>query len=128
MTRFTPELGQLFFGNPAGSYALPEFVDALLMHIFGEISRVFWNLNQDEWRHFSDPGFPGIEVRPYYWGEDEGEAARPNFAFGGVEIRWYKHPGRSMSCDRELAEAEWVKWFDACLKAIRDHEESNRGR
>lgn len=131
MTQFTPELGQLCFGNPTGSFALPEFVDALLQHIFGEIARVYGNLHQQDWRHLSDPGLPGIEVRPYYWGEDgdedEDEAAKPNFAFGGVEIRWYKHPGRSMSCNIELTEADWVKWFDACLQAIRDHEEANRG-
>jgi len=127
MGDFIPELGQMCFGNPTGSCAVPEFVEALLSHVFGEIGRVYGNVHQQSWRYLSDPGMPGIEVRPYYWGDDPEDAAKPNFAFSGVEIRWYKHPGRSMSCTRTLTEAEWVSWFDDCLKAIREFEDSRRG-
>jgi len=116
------EIGQALFGNPAGEYGFPEYAFALLNHLFTEISRVYGNLNQKDWRYLSDPGFPGIEVRPYYWGEDPEDAAKPNFSFGGVEIRWYKHPGRSMSCNLVKTEVEWVAWFNDCLKAIRDLE------
>lgn len=130
MSSFNPELGQALFGNPTGSYALPEYVEALFFHILSEISRVYWNLNQESWscRYTSDPGIPGLTVRPYYWGEDEDESVKPNFVFSDVEIRWYKYTGRGMSCSHELTEKEWVKWFDACIKVIRDYEDSARHR
>lgn len=116
------ELGQALFGNPAGEYAFPEFAEALLFHLFGEISRVYGNVHQAEWRFLSDPGFPGIQVRPYYWGEEPDEAAKPNFAFGDVEVRWYKHPGRGMSCSVLKTPEQWVAWFNDCLKAIRSQD------
>lgn len=122
MSTFNPELGQAIFGNPSGSFELSEFANALLHHLFQEIARVYGNVNQKQWQWLSDPKIPGIEVRHYYWGDDPEEAARPNFTFGRVEIRWYKHPCRSASCNLALTEAEWVSWFNDCLKAIRDCE------
>jgi hypothetical protein len=72
-----------------------------------------------------DPKIPGIEVRPYYWGEDEKEAEKPNFKFKDVEIRWYKYPGRGMSCNVDWSEKEWRKWFEECLSHLRKFEKEN---
>ena len=113
-----PELGQILFGNPTGEYAAPEAGDALVEGILSEIERVFWNLRQREWDRYEDPTIPGVEFRPYYWGDDEAEAEKPNLAFGGVEIRWYKYPGRGSSCNRDLTPAEWFAWFHACIQAV----------
>jgi len=119
---YEPEMGQMGFGNPWGRYECADFVWALLSELLAVIGRVYWNRNQKEWRYIDDPEIPGIEVRAYYWGEDEKEAKKPNFKFEDIEIRWYKHPGRGMSLNRTLSEKEWRKWFDRCLKAIRDSE------
>lgn len=45
----------------------------------------------------------------------------PNFKFGEVKINWYKSIGRGMSTNIDWSEAEWRKWFDACLLAIQQY-------
>lgn len=80
------ELGQYAFGNPWGDYPGPQLVDALVREILSEIDRVFWNKNQRHWDKREDPGIPGIEFRPYYWGDDEAIAALPNLKHGDVEV------------------------------------------
>jgi len=42
----------------------------------------------------------------------------PNFKFGEVEIRWYKHVGRDMSTNVDWDEMRWRKWFSDCFAAI----------
>lgn len=124
MTRYTPELGHCCFGCPTGECELPDFAEALFWHLWREIGRVYWNRTQTEFPDGgTDPGIPGIVIRPYWWGdEDAPEAASPNFAAKGVELRWYKYPGRGMSCNVECTPARWVSWFDACLSDIRGTE------
>jgi hypothetical protein len=43
---------------------------------------------------------------------------RPNLAFEGVEIRWYKHPRRGLSSNKRMASDQWVEWFDRFLAVI----------
>jgi hypothetical protein len=116
------ELGQIMFGNPVGEYECPEYVEALLSHIFEEIDRVYWNIHQETWEEESTPGIPGIKVRPYCWDEDSKEASKPNFKFESVEIRWYKHRGRGMTVNVNKSYKQWIDWFDRCLKVIRKYE------
>jgi hypothetical protein len=113
-----PELGQMVFGNPWGEYECPAYVDALVRDLLREIGRVFWNVNQREWDKCEDPTIPGIEFRPYYWGSDEDEAAKPNLKHGDVEVRWYKHPMRSSSLNVEPDPAVIIPWFESALAAI----------
>ena len=115
---FQPELGQMAFGNPTGEHACPHWVDALVKELLSEIGRVFWNENQREWNGFEDPKITGIEFRPYYWGEDEDEAAKSNFKHGDIEVRWYKHPGRSTSLNVEATPEVIISWFESALDAI----------
>ena len=44
---------------------------------------------------------------------------QPNFKFGGVEIRWYKHPGRGQTCNVDWDEKQWRLWLDSCMESIR---------
>lgn len=111
---YQPEMGQLLFGNPTSQFACRPFVTALLLEAIGEIETVFWNMNQRRWDRREDPKIPGVEFRPYCWDEeDEAECAKPNFKWGGAEIRWYKHPGRGMSTDVDWTPAQWAEWFDS---------------
>jgi hypothetical protein len=150
MARFSPELGQLLHGNPVG-FDLPDFADALMVAIRSEIARVYWNVRQSGWRgagegdigfmdawvdaekweaSTDDPGIPGIEWRPYYnWGgcpeDDDWDAdlaARPNFSFEGVEIRWYKRFGRSMNANVNWPAEKWAAWFDRVMQTVRAFE------
>lgn len=113
------ELGQMAFGNPWGDYPCPHWVDALVRELLREIERVFWNRNQRKWDQSEDPCIPGIEFRPYYWGDDESEAAKPNLKHGDVEVRWYKHPMRGSSLNVEPTPEAMIAWFESAANAIR---------
>jgi len=124
MSEYEPELGQFAFGNPTGRYNCPEWVEALFFYIKEEMERVYWNVKQEQWDGNADPGIPLIEWRPYYWGDDETEAEKPNFRFSTVEFRWYKNPGRGMSLNCELSHDEWIEWFELVLEHLRKYEKS----
>jgi hypothetical protein len=121
-TRFEPELGQALFATQAwGDHPMPRYADALFQGLLNEIERVYWNVNQKEWESHDDPEIPGIEWRSYWWGsEDAPEATLPNFKFGDVEIRFYKHPGRSNSSSVKLSPKAWAEWYESALDAIWD--------
>jgi len=113
------ELGQMAFGNPPGDYPCPEWVDALVAEILHEIHRVYWNNNQREWGMYEDPQIPGVEYRPYYWGDDEDDAAKPNLKHGDIEVRWYKHPGRGTSLNVEPQPERMIAWFESAMACVR---------
>ena len=114
------ELGQLIHGNPTGEFFTTNYQDALILSLLNEIERVFWNRYQKEWERWQDPQLTGVTFRPYYWGDDPEEVALPNlvFAFSPQEIRWYKHPGRSMSVTLDWSPDEWVQWYEAAYQLI----------
>ena len=124
---YDQELGQWLFGNEYCDHEMPQYSIALFTYILREVSRVYWNINQEEWDTYSDPDIPEIEFRPYYWGEDDEIAKLPNFVFDDVEIRWYKYPGRGMSVNKKMSPDEWVAWFDNVITAILNHEKDVRG-
>ena len=124
--KMEPELGQMIFGCPTGSFELDDHADALLMAILREVGRVYWNKNQAEW-HYAHTGIPGLETRPYYWGDDDKEAAKPNLKYKNVEVRWYKYPGRSMSVNKNMTVDQWAAWFYAVLAAVRKFEKKQGG-
>lgn len=115
---YGPELGQAAFGCPWAQYEVPTYAEALLLYLLDEVGRTFWNRFQAEWNKHDDPEVPGLEYHHYYWGNDEDEAAKPNFKFEDIEIRWYKYPGRGMSCTKKLTVQEWAEWFTRCLAVI----------
>jgi hypothetical protein len=132
VTAYESILGQIVSGNPAGEHAVPDYVEALLGALLDEIDAVYDGQKSEEERaetadgwggrwNFGGPAprIPGFELRAYYWGDDPTEAAKPNFAFGGVEVRWYKWYGRGMSVNVEMEPAGWVAWFDRALAAVR---------
>lgn len=118
--RYMPELGQAMHGNPTGWFDIPPFAEALIISILDEIDRVFWNVNQKEWDRHEDPRIEGVEVNPYYWGEDEELMVHPNLKlwFSEQEIRWYKHPGRGMSCTQPFSNQEWINWYNRAISTV----------
>lgn len=119
------ELGQLIYGNPTGDYGTRNYQDALVLSLLDEIERVYWNKYQAEWNRHDDPKLVGVEFRPYYWGDTEEEAIKPNlkFIFSEQEIRWYKHPGRSMSVTIDWTPDEWVQWYENAYQLINANDE-----
>lgn len=121
---YTPELGQMVFGQPHKPNAVPAIWEAALAMVRDELGRVLWNIHQEEYdspfgntaNRFECPAFA---VEAYSWGDEE----QPwNFKWGEVEIGWYKYFGRGMSANRPLTPDLAAEMLDACLAALRAYE------
>jgi hypothetical protein len=124
MTNSTPGIGQLLFGQaPAYCAGMPDWVESMFDGILREFNRVWWNTKQQEWdSRGSDGNLGQVQVRYYRYDElPEGEVGEDNFWLEGQEqrIRWYKYPGRRMSCRLDLSRDEWIAWHDAVLAELR---------
>lgn len=125
---YSPEMGQAAFGREWAQHELPEIGEACFWFVVKEIERVKWNRDQKVWDaaggadHMGEI-LPGVIWWLYWWGEDDAaEAKRPNFSANGVEIRWYKHPGRGMSTTVDWDGNRWAVWLDVTLAQIRGHD------
>lgn len=113
------ELGNLMFGHSRGQYKFPdrEMADsdewvalcaALGVDAYGHASKDNSFITE---RGGYDDG--EICVNPYYWGDDEAEAAKPNYIDRkiGLEIRWYKYPFRDAYMNWKMSAEELKKYF-----------------
>lgn len=85
------EIGNLVFGNSRGNYPIDrENFDDRFYKVLTKAG--YDSYGCDESENVS----PHFVVRPYYWGDDEEEAEKPNFECKelGLEIKWYKYPLR----------------------------------
>jgi hypothetical protein len=121
----TPELGQALFGQPAESFAVPEWVESMFEGILREVDRVYWNVEQEQFESSLSADFGAVHFRPYSWAEEVD--AGPNFWLDSqpVRIRWYKHPGRGMSASHALSAEEWIAWHDAVMKELKAADDRN---
>lgn len=126
MSQYSPELGQAAFGAPWGEFEISEIGEAGIHYLLREMERVFWNRYQremstnggdsEDWNALRS----GVEFHEYWWGDGEApEVARPNLSFDGLNIRWYKHPGRGMTVEREITPDQWSDWLNRALQAVR---------
>jgi hypothetical protein len=125
--RYVPELGQAAFGNPWSEFDVDDLGSACIAHVLNEIDRVFWNRCQravsfdnegdaEEWNACGS----GVEWHAYWWGDEESaEAHRPNLSTGKTEVRWYKHPGRGESVNREMSSEDWREWLNEAMRRLR---------
>ena len=113
------EMGNLLFGNSRGDYAFPDrdIVESdewvALRVALGVDS---YGHTEADNRYGNDRGGYDdgtICVNPYYWGDDEDEAAKPNFLDRriGLEIRWYKYPFRDSYMNWKMDAADVRKYF-----------------
>jgi len=120
MTTYTPELGQMIFGQPSQMYVVPAIMDAALEAIDSELCRVMWNERQEEYLSpFRNTGntFKNdvFEVHAYSWGDEE----QPyNFAWKDLRISWYKYLGRGMSANMEISPDLAAECLNDCLASI----------
>lgn len=136
MTNSQPEIGQLLFGQaPPYCAGMPDWVESMFDGIIREFERVWWNAKQTSWESRSDDGNLGrVHVRYYRYDEvPEGEVGEDNFWLEGHDqrIRWYKYPGRGMSCSKDLDTNGWIDWHDAVKAELRrvddEREAQSRG-
>jgi hypothetical protein len=135
MTESSPEIGQLLFGQaPAYWAGLPDWVESMFDGVIREFNRVWWNTKQQEWSSRGEDGNLGaVQMRYYRYGElQDGEIGEDNFWLEGHDqrIRWYKYPGRGMSCKLDLDRDGWISWHDAVMAELRrvDNDHFNRLR
>lgn len=123
MKKFEPELGQALFGQPYREYEVSNLLEAALVQIDNELSRVMWNVNQSEYPSpFGNTGNSFVcdvfEVYAYSWNEDVPQPY--NFRWRDVDVSWYKYLGRGMSVNQELTNDKISKLLDECLTAVRN--------
>ena len=112
------ELGNLLFGHSRGEYQVDR---ETYQDMFGKFLE---KINCDEYGCFQ--GNDGIfenevfAIRPYYWGNDEEEMAKPNFVYkpDNLEIRWYKYPLRDSYSNQELTVDDFKVILNNCEKSI----------
>lgn len=112
-------------------YNAPLYLEALLTYLENELDRVMWNIHQEEYASpFRNTGntfeCPTFKVRAYYWGDDDEEYSKPNFEYKDIQFMWYKHVGRDLRVNRQLAYEEAIEMFNECLLAIWEYEWENR--
>lgn len=120
------ELGNLIFGNSRGDYVLDretfqdtfhEFLETIGFSIYGhpETEELCEKLDYDGL--FENDVFI---IRPYYWGDDDEEAEKPNFVYkpGNVEISWYKYALRDAYCSHDLTIEQFKSMLDDCAKSM----------
>lgn len=119
------ELGNLLFGHSRGEYVFPDrnLVNCREWNTLLEVARLdFYGVSDDGNYGFDNDTFT---IRPYYWGEDEEEADKPNFLYKptGFEIRWYKYPFRDSYMNQNLTNKEIKKIFRNCIVSIQNKRE-----
>lgn len=118
MQTYRPELGQALFGQPTGEFEMPEWVQSMFDGIYNEVERVYWNTRQSEFHDYESADFGKVHFRPYSWGDED---AGPNFWHDDnpQRVRWYKHPGRGMSCEVLYDVNAWIDWHDMVMGELR---------
>lgn len=120
------ELGNLIFGHSRGQYAIDralyegvfyEFLNKIHFDGYGrpETEKLAKELGYDE-KYENDV----FVIRPYYWGDDEDEAMKPNFVYkpDNVEISWYKYPLRDAYCSNDLTVEQFKAMLDRCAESM----------
>lgn len=99
----------------------PNYVQAAFSKIDEQLSRVMWNINQEEYSSpFSNTGerFKNdvFEVEAYSWDDEYNQEY--NFKWNDYKVRWYKHCLRDPQSNREMTPDECAQMLDECLESI----------
>lgn len=119
---YQPEMGQVLFGAPTGEFDPGALGEACVHAALTRIETCYWNNHQKQWDRHTDPQIPGLDFRPYWWGDDDAtERELPNLQLHGdpLEIRWYKYPMRGGSVNCDMSPAMWAAWLDKALQVVR---------
>lgn len=122
MSEYQPELGQAIFGQPHQAFDVPAIMDAALMRIHREVTRVLWNLLQRDVDPFANgEAFrcPAFGVWAYDWNDDDRQPYNFKHVNSGLEISWYKHSWRGLSANMEITPDLAACVLDECLSAVR---------
>ncbi|MBN8294925.1 hypothetical protein JI664_23340 [Rhodobacter sp. NTK016B] len=118
---YTPELGQLCFGQPWQEHEVPAIMDAALCFIRDDLARARWNVYQTERPcPFGNTGeafdCDAFSVRAYSW--DDSDEQEWNFKCGDVMVSWYKYLGRGMSSNVQITPDMASRILRKCIDGI----------
>lgn len=123
MSGFQPELGQAVFGQPYKQCGVPDIMYAALEAIRNDVSRVLWNLRQEEIDPFGNSGASfrcdTFCVCAYSWDDEIEQPWNFKHLPSGVEISWYKYCGRGMSANQAISADMAAEILRSCLEAMR---------
>lgn len=117
------ELGNLIFGNSRGEYPVErgewqdrfaEFLDNIGCDRYGYFGII---PNANERGGITTDKFI---IRPYYWGESDAEAEKPNFEYlpNGYKLDWYKYPLRDAYANQDITYEEFDEMLKDCESNI----------
>lgn len=101
---YSPELGQMLFGQPHQAFEAPLVLEHALSLIGENVVAAAAARKEQQDNPFQNTGasFKNdvFEVRAYSWDEDEEQPF--NFAWRDLRVSWYKHAGRGMSVNKKV--------------------------
>lgn len=119
--KFIPELGQMMFGQPTQTYAVPDIWEAALEMLGHEVWRVENNRGNQDANPMSNSGHrfdcDKFSAHAYSWDDEEDQPW--NFKWRDVRISWYKYCGRGMSANMDLTPDMASEMLIECLAATR---------
>lgn len=101
------------------THELTELACAAIEYLEGEISRLYWNKNQEQWESaFRNTGnsykSKSFSVDAYNWGEEKDGS----FRWRDIEINWYKGFGRGTYSNKVLTPDLVNEMLEDCLKSL----------
>lgn len=139
------EMGNLIFGNSRGEFCVSrdkweeyflKFLTQCGFDSYGhindeEIERLYCVTDYVPEQKILDDGTKytehihlfsndTFELRPYYWGDNEVLAKKPNFIYkpSNIEISWYKYPLRDAYSNKQLTLDELYTILKECAKSL----------
>ena len=105
--------------NQASETPLPELACAAIEYLESEISRLYWNKNQEQWESaFRNTGnsykSSVFSVEAYDWSDEEDGT----FKWRDIEISWYKNFGRGTYSNKVLTPDLINEMLEDCLKNV----------
>lgn len=117
---YSPELGQMLFGQPHQAFEAPPALEHALSLIGENIVAAAAARKEQQDNPFQNTGatFKNdvFEVQAYSWNEEEEQPF--NFAWRDLRVSWYKYVGRGMSANMEVDARLVNEMLIDCLNSI----------
>ena len=126
MSRFSPELGQMLFGQPWKEYTATAECEVLidtLKYAFEATMRAVGRKVHAFDGPFANSGEAFLCDSFGAWAYQLGDDPQPYNFFHfptGLAISWYKYPGRGMSTNKRVTEKLADRVLLSCLDALHD--------
>ena len=121
------EIGNLLFGNSRGNFSIDrdvfqepfwQWLEKNRFDSYGYSERGDMIDENGDYRFENDT----FVIRPYYWGDNDDIAEKPNFVFKpeDIQISWYKYPLRDAYCNVNLDIKDFERILECCENSLDD--------